>query len=64
VFLALPDDLLLAKVLRWAEELDPARESWDAIGEYFVITGYQVESTTGTVCGRLESPAAMWGFAY
>src|SRR5687768_8882988 len=54
-FLALPDDLMLAKVLQWADELDPAEESWDAIGEYFVMTGYQVQSsTTGTVYASLD----------
>ena len=53
--LALPDDVLLAKVLAWADELDPTAETWDTIREYFVMTGYQVQSTaTRTVYGSLD----------
>lgn len=54
-FLALPDDLLLAKVLSWAEGLDPDGEGWDLNPDYLALLGYQVRSNaTGTVYASLD----------
>ena len=52
---ALPDDVLLTKVLRWSEELDPDGSGWELNPDDLTMLGYRVQSNViGNVYATLD----------
>ena len=47
-FLALPDDILLAKVTTWGVALGDGEDVWDGLVEYYRVMGYRCQSAATT----------------